>query len=353
MFGFGYRFGAFGGGLNGAPDNTVAPLATATTLIVGGVLSTTNGTWTGSGITFTYQWYRGASPIGGATANTYTLVEDDMYNNIYCQVTATNISGSAQANSNSLFAFEDLLDIYGANAYDWWDVTDDATLTKSGTRIDAIASKKSGSSRAMVSSGSARPQVVTNQVNGLQIARFDGISEFMNVATSTALYNFLHNATGGTVIIIQKTSNTIFSYILGTCNAGNTRGFRILKAAVINYVSERALTGQILNNSTGAIPLNQFNSSIGVFNPSAAVAADRHSAFLNSNAVVKNNVLTNVFTAGNSTFNLTLGKNPNLSTEYYLGDISEIFIAENQPTSGQLTRTQNYLTYKYGTFPII
>jgi len=45
MFGFGYRFGAFGGGLNGAPDNTVAPVASATTLIVGGVLTTTDGTW--------------------------------------------------------------------------------------------------------------------------------------------------------------------------------------------------------------------------------------------------------------------------------------------------------------------
>jgi len=367
MFGFGYRFGAFGGGLNGAPDNTVAPVATATTLIVGGVLTTTDGTWTGSGITFTYQWYRGASPIGGATANTYTLVADDMYNNIYCQVTATNISGSAQANSNSLFAFENLLDIYGANSYDWWDYTDDATLTKSGARIDAAASKVTGSTRAMVSSGSARPQVVTNQVNGLQVARFDGISEFMNVASSTALYNFLHNqANGGAVFVVSKITdanpnanmvligNDEDSFInIGYGLNYDDRLSQSRNNAIIQRVSNNSVTPTPTFNVVNNIfPTQVYNVLINIADPNNVTAANRSKVSVNFGANQQNNMSASVVSTSNASFNLTSGKNANSSTLFLKGDIAEIFIAQNQPTSGQLTRTQNYLTYKYGTFPI-
>lgn len=89
-----------GGGV--PPFNTVAPMVGGPA-IVGGSLGTTNGDWTGSPIiTFTYQWYRGATPIIGATFNYYDLVEADAGNttNITCQVTATNIYGSATATSN-------------------------------------------------------------------------------------------------------------------------------------------------------------------------------------------------------------------------------------------------------------
>ncbi len=89
-----------GGGV--PPSNTVAPMVGGPA-IVGQSLGTTNGDWTGSPtITFTYQWYRGATPIIGATFNYYDLVEADAGNttNITCQVTATNIFGSATATSN-------------------------------------------------------------------------------------------------------------------------------------------------------------------------------------------------------------------------------------------------------------
>jgi hypothetical protein len=46
-----------------APSNSVAPVISGSAS-VGSILTTTDGTWTGTlPITFTYQWYRGASPI--------------------------------------------------------------------------------------------------------------------------------------------------------------------------------------------------------------------------------------------------------------------------------------------------
>ena len=83
------------------PVNTVAPVVSGTAT-VGQTLSTTNGTWTGAPApTFTYQWQRNTTNIGGATSSTYVLVSADAGNTVRCVVTATNAVGIASANSNS------------------------------------------------------------------------------------------------------------------------------------------------------------------------------------------------------------------------------------------------------------
>jgi surface protein len=85
-----------------APSNSVAPVISGSTP-VGSTLTTTDGTWTGTPTpTFTYQWYRGASSIGGATASTYVTIIADTSLAVTCQVTGTNIGGSATATSNSI-----------------------------------------------------------------------------------------------------------------------------------------------------------------------------------------------------------------------------------------------------------
>ena len=85
------------------PVNTVAPAITGDTGL-GDTLTTTNGTWTAnpsiSG--YTYQWYRGASAISGATSSTYDIVQADDDASITCQVTATNASGSTTQASNAI-----------------------------------------------------------------------------------------------------------------------------------------------------------------------------------------------------------------------------------------------------------
>lgn len=93
---------AGGGGGGIPPSNTVAPVISGTA-VVGQILSSTTGTWIGTPIpTYTYQWYRGANPISGATSSTYTLVQADATFAVTCEVTATNVVGSAEATSNAL-----------------------------------------------------------------------------------------------------------------------------------------------------------------------------------------------------------------------------------------------------------
>ena len=85
-----------------APVNTVAPNVTGN-YYVGDLLTTTDGTWTGSP-TFTYQWYNenDSENIVGATSSTYTLGSVLAGIDISCKVTGTNAAGSAIGNSNSI-----------------------------------------------------------------------------------------------------------------------------------------------------------------------------------------------------------------------------------------------------------
>lgn len=82
-----------------APVNTVAP-AISGSPVEGSTITSSTGTWTGNPTpTYTYQWRRGGSPIGGATSASYTVVSADVGQSITVTVTATNVAGSASATS--------------------------------------------------------------------------------------------------------------------------------------------------------------------------------------------------------------------------------------------------------------
>ena len=99
-----------GGSSATPPVNTVAPSVSGTA-VVGQTLTTTNGTWTNTPSGYTYQWYRGVTPIG-TNSSTYVLVQADAGQNIKCNVTATNSAGSVNADSNTLAILATVLDLY-------------------------------------------------------------------------------------------------------------------------------------------------------------------------------------------------------------------------------------------------
>jgi RHS repeat-associated protein len=88
-----------------APANTAAPTITGTAQS-GQTLTASNGTWLGSGLTYSYQWEDCSSPaeiscsnISGATSSTYTLQPSDAGSYITVIVSATAASAVGTASS--------------------------------------------------------------------------------------------------------------------------------------------------------------------------------------------------------------------------------------------------------------
>lgn len=107
-----------------APVNTVLPVITGT-VAVGEQLTVSNGTWTGSVASYSYQWQRvnsNTTNITGAITNHYVPIADDVDYEIQCVVTAT----SNQAESTSVTTLPTIT-VLG----DWFIVEDGTAKTDS------------------------------------------------------------------------------------------------------------------------------------------------------------------------------------------------------------------------------
>jgi hypothetical protein len=87
-----------------APANTASPVVTGTAK-VGSTLTVSNGTWSNSPTSYTYQWQRCTSStsctdIANATGQSYVVHQADGGNQLRADVTATNADGQSTAHSN-------------------------------------------------------------------------------------------------------------------------------------------------------------------------------------------------------------------------------------------------------------
>lgn len=80
--------------VEGVPVNTALPGITGVPS-QGQTLGVSNGSWTNSPTSYSYQWLRNGSSIAGATSATYTLVSADVGTMVACAVTAINAIGDS------------------------------------------------------------------------------------------------------------------------------------------------------------------------------------------------------------------------------------------------------------------
>jgi hypothetical protein len=96
---------AFAGSASAAAPANVTLPKTSGSLVAGKTLSTTNGTWSGSVTSYTYQWrdcdFRGDNcvAISGATAASFVLTTNDVGHTLDVVVTAHDASGDTAATS--------------------------------------------------------------------------------------------------------------------------------------------------------------------------------------------------------------------------------------------------------------
>jgi hypothetical protein len=256
--------------------------------------------------------------------------------------------------------------IFGANLYDWWDFTDLATQSiAGGGAINSITSK--GTNAAVFSSsGTSRPASIVG-VNGLNVADFDGVNDFMQVAASTGLYNFLHNGSLGTVIMINRISdanpnngqalinnNALGATTVGTGITYDDRSSLSRNNTVVSFINQTG--GRVVTNVSfnDFFTPQQYNMLINELDADASPVADRSALSVNGGVKQKNNTQILAPTSDNAFDNITLGRISSGTTFYLKGQIPEVIILTSHPTPTQITQLNAYYTNKYGgTFPIV
>ena len=151
-------------------------------VILGEMLTTTNGVWSNSPSSYSYQWQRDGIDISGATSSNYTVVGDDVRAEITCDVVATNGSGSSTpATSNTLTnPLKGIFDI-AANAKIF--VYDQGLTDSVGSPVSAWTAIDDSCDLTQATS-SKRP---LRQSDGIQ---FDGIDDMLiGDSTATAFVN--------------------------------------------------------------------------------------------------------------------------------------------------------------------
>jgi hypothetical protein len=89
-----------GSSINPVPVNSGAPVLTGSGE-VGEEITTSNGTWSNTPLSYTYQWRLDGINIPGETTNAYTPVEDDIDKFVSCVVTAHNVGGPSDPKASN------------------------------------------------------------------------------------------------------------------------------------------------------------------------------------------------------------------------------------------------------------
>jgi len=156
------------------PVNLVPPVISGTP-DPGQVLSAANGLWIydrGAGTPVqSWQWRRDGADIATETGASYTAVAGDSATAITVVETMTDAFGSRGATSaavGSVFAPSGDAQLIG-----WWDASDAATITASGTTVSSWADKAGGAALTQTAAPQM-PETGVRLLNGLNVLDFDG-----------------------------------------------------------------------------------------------------------------------------------------------------------------------------------
>lgn len=249
----------------------------------------------------------------------------------------------------------DFATILGANYYEDWNFNEPSTITLMGSEITQINSLGLNGFNLSSPSGN-RPLLVNDATLGVDVAEFDGVSEFLRgPLASDSAYKFLHNGSGGCVIVVTKsTLSGATQVLLGSCFGAAEIGYRNT-LAVSNFMNGGCFNGsgstQTSTQTTNTMTLNSWDSVVTSIDNNNATTLDRMELVL-SGTSSKTNTNTLTPSTANSTSLLYLCRNPSTANAYYKGQVARVIIADTIPTPTQLAQIQTRLEYDYGTFPI-
>jgi hypothetical protein len=245
----------------------------------------------------------------------------------------------------------------------WWDGADSASVTLDSGRVSVWADKSGkGRNLANSSSGTTQPSYITAAQNGRNLVRFAAASsQRLSVASSTGMFNFLHDGTLSYVALVLRVGtvadpNAFYGFIGNAAGNPNVQFTYDDRGSIPrNDRLGLGVTNAAGGNTAGTVtsaPFDNFltaNTTVlceAYFDVNNATTGNRLTARRNGGSLVTGSSGSGTAATGNAGGDLFVGSSG--STSFFQGDMCEILFYSNQPTSGAQQSIRQYLAAKWG-----
>ena len=238
-----------------------------------------------------------------------------------------------------------------ANLKAWYDASDTATITASGSAVTQWNDKSGNAYNVTQGTAGQRPVTGTRTQNGLNMIDFQ--SNDVLLAATAANWTFMNNATGATVFVAAfYDTDNIERWIYST-SGGTTAnvGGSAYVAANDNLAGDitRGVGGTAAasTNSMGVLTDNTAKYFSLKVDGANATAANRLLARINGGAEAGGNVQTSAISTSDPFQPLYIGAYDTAGSNGFNGGICEIIIYSGILSSGDITLVNSYLATKW------
>ena len=245
----------------------------------------------------------------------------------------------------------------------------DATSGGSAVAADGGVARfedKSGNGRHYTQSTSGdRPLRKTGIQNGRDILRFDGTSDRMSVASSTAMFNFLHFSQGAIFFAGRVGNSSNPNALLPIM--GNGGGFSANRIGTSVLLDDRASVPANDRFGLSAYNNNVTAASIGTDNTLTPNTFQQFSTIhdiANGTTSAKLTLYVNGINTSSTVTSSTAGTSSNASNDWFVGDyatgsfflagdVGEIIILNSLPSTDTRQKIEGYLAHQWGTTSLL
>jgi len=318
-----------GTALVGAPITFSIPITSD-----GGIALTSGGTTTTS-LSMTTD--------GSGNATVYYKSGAEVLLNNTIQATAVSTAGSVSVTFTEYCGVQSGLSMW---------LRTDVGVTSSSGNVSGWADQTSNGNNAFQATGSLKPTLTTNSVNGKPGITFDGTGHYLRITETSSL----RPSSAMTLIVVSKPKSTspyystVFNRPYRSDTTWNTPYYSYgLWQTPSNYLYTplSTLTGTNPKNLTASLPFDTKNAYVAtqVYNGST------QSLYIDGTLNGSQSVSGNIDYNGTTAIDLAVGaSSPYAPYYWYTGDVLEILFYSRALTSTEIQQVDAYLADKYGTY---
>jgi hypothetical protein len=238
-----------------------------------------------------------------------------------------------------------------ANLKAWYDASDTATITASGSAVTQWNDKSGNAFNVTQGTSAQRPVTGTRTQNGLNMIDFQS-NDLLQAATASD-WTFMSNATGCTVFVAAFYDTDSAERIIYTTNAATTANVGheayLNTSDVLCSDTSRGVGGTLVSNALALGTLTDNTAkyfSLKVDNANAT-AANRLLARINNGAETGGNVQTGTVSTSAPATPLFIGAYNTSGGSGFNGGICEMIFYSGILSDADILKVNNYLAAKW------